>query len=192
MIVDDCIQWSCAHPIAEMARWLECDACSTYNSQRTTFIPLTTDAPWWFQSQGWLAGSSSTLAPGAVLPTIAIVAHHDSYGAAPVRISAQCGHFSVCQQHARKRPSRDGGTPLDFATWHQGLANGADSNGSGVVALLEIARVFSKLYDGSRTQVAHRPQRSQPAVQYATCTSTPRNMQLMRKKMPAKPGPCRA
>ena len=89
MIVDDCIQWSCAHPIAEMARWLECDACSTYNSQRTTFIPHTTDAPWWFQSQGWLAGSSSTLAPGAVLPTIAIVAHHDSYGAAPVRISAQ-------------------------------------------------------------------------------------------------------
>jgi len=72
-----------------------------------------------FNIQGWLAGSSSTLAPGAVLPTIAIVAHHDSYGAAP------------------------------------GLANGADSNGSGVVALLEIARVFSKLYDGSRTQGSH-------------------------------------
>ena len=85
---------SCAHPIAEMARWLECDACSTYNSQRTTFHIRHT---MWFKSQGWLAGSSSTLAPGAVLPTIAIVAHHDSYGAAPVRISSQCGHFRVCE-----------------------------------------------------------------------------------------------
>lgn len=53
------------------------------------------------------------------LPTIAVVAHYDAFGAAP--------HLSY----------------------------GADSNGSGVVALLELARIFSKLYTSSRTHAKY-------------------------------------
>nr|XP_054756701.1 BOS complex subunit ncln-like [Lytechinus pictus] len=53
------------------------------------------------------------------LPTLAVVAHYDAFGAAP----------------------------------H--LSHGADSNGSGVVALLEIARLFSKLYTSSRTHAKY-------------------------------------
>ncbi|XP_064608542.1 BOS complex subunit ncln-like [Liolophura sinensis] len=53
------------------------------------------------------------------LPTVAIIAHYDSYGVAPA------------------------------------LSRGADSNGSGVVMLLELARLFSKLYTNSRTHAKY-------------------------------------
>uniref|UniRef100_A0A4W3GS84 Nicalin n=1 Tax=Callorhinchus milii TaxID=7868 RepID=A0A4W3GS84_CALMI len=56
---------------------------------------------------------------GEDLPTIAIVAHYDSFGVAP---------------------------------W---LSYGADSNGSGVAALLELARLFSRLYTYKRTHAAY-------------------------------------
>ena len=37
----------------------------------------------------------------------------------------------------------------------QSLSTGADSNGSGVIAVLELARLFSKLYTNSRTHAKY-------------------------------------
>ncbi|KAI4382239.1 hypothetical protein MLD38_008227 [Melastoma candidum] len=65
--------------------------------------------------QGWLPGLKSD-GDSNQLPTIAIVASYDTFGAAPA------------------------------------LSVGSDSNGSGVVALLEIARLFSILYSNPRTR----------------------------------------
>ncbi|XP_031572437.1 nicalin-1-like [Actinia tenebrosa] len=65
--------------------------------------------------QGKLAG----MGVDENLPTIAIVAHYDTFGVAP------------------------------------SLANGSDSNGSGVVALLELSRLFSRLLDRSLTPVRY-------------------------------------
>ncbi|XP_075062627.1 BOS complex subunit NCLN [Mixophyes fleayi] len=64
--------------------------------------------------EGRLAGLGSE-----DLPTIAIVAHYDSFGVAP---------------------------------W---LSYGADSNGSGVAILLELARLFSRLYTYKRTHASY-------------------------------------
>ncbi|PIA28171.1 hypothetical protein AQUCO_07200071v1 [Aquilegia coerulea] len=65
--------------------------------------------------QGWLPGLR-TDGDANQLPTIAIVASYDTFGAAPA------------------------------------LSVGSDSNGSGVVALLEIARLFSRLYSNPKTR----------------------------------------
>ncbi|VEL16376.1 unnamed protein product [Protopolystoma xenopodis] len=59
-------------------------------------------------------------------PIIAIVAHYDSFAPVPVSHSYFIGS--------------------------QALSFGADSNGSGVVILLELARIFSRLYHSSLTQ----------------------------------------
>lgn len=65
--------------------------------------------------QGWLPGLKADGDPSQ-LPTIAIVASYDTFGAAP------------------------------------GLSVGSDSNGSGIVALLETARLFSLLYSNPKTR----------------------------------------
>ncbi|KAI3994447.1 hypothetical protein MKX01_012704 [Papaver californicum] len=65
--------------------------------------------------QGWLPGLKAA-GDTNQLPTIAIVASYDTFGAAPA------------------------------------LSVGSDSNGSGVVALLEIARLFSRLYSNTKTR----------------------------------------
>ncbi|KAK4791076.1 hypothetical protein SAY86_031489 [Trapa natans] len=65
--------------------------------------------------QGWLYGSKAD-GDTNQLPTIAIVASYDTFGAAPA------------------------------------LSVGSDSNGSGAVALLEIARLFSILYSNPKTR----------------------------------------
>lgn len=65
--------------------------------------------------QGWLPGLKAD-GDSTQLPTIAIVASYDTFGAAPA------------------------------------LSVGSDSNGSGVVVLLEIARLFSILYSNPKTR----------------------------------------
>lgn len=65
--------------------------------------------------QGWLPGLKGD-GDSSQLPTIAIVASYDTFGAAPA------------------------------------LSVGSDSNGSGVAALLEIARLFSRLYSNPKTR----------------------------------------
>ncbi|GFZ20225.1 hypothetical protein Acr_28g0009300 [Actinidia rufa] len=65
--------------------------------------------------QGWLPGLKAD-GDSTQLPTIAIVASYDTFGAAPF------------------------------------LSVGSDSNGSGVVVLLELARLFSLLYSNPRTR----------------------------------------
>lgn len=65
--------------------------------------------------QGWLPGLKAD-GDSNQLPTIAVVASYDTFGAAPA------------------------------------LSVGSDSNGSGVVALLELARLFSLLYSNPKTR----------------------------------------
>ncbi|XP_022728892.1 nicalin-1-like isoform X2 [Durio zibethinus] len=64
---------------------------------------------------GWLSGLKGDVDANQ-LPTIAVVASYDTFGAAPA------------------------------------LSLGSDSNGSGIVALLEVARLFSLLYSNPRTR----------------------------------------
>lgn len=66
-----------------------------------------------------IQGKLSGLGIEERLPTIAIIAHYDSYGVTP------------------------------------GLSYGVDSNGSGVIVLLELARLFSKLYANPKTHARY-------------------------------------
>ncbi|KAG4129675.1 hypothetical protein ERO13_D09G096800v2 [Gossypium hirsutum] len=80
-----------------------------------TAEPKKVASPTMTNIQGWLSGLK-TDGDANQLPTIAIVASYDTFGAAPA------------------------------------LSVGSDSNGSGIVALLEIARLFSLLYSNPKTR----------------------------------------
>ncbi|XP_071721130.1 uncharacterized protein [Rutidosis leptorrhynchoides] len=81
----------------------------------TSPTPKKLSSPTITNIQGWLPGLKAD-GDSNQLPTIAIVASYDTFGAAPA------------------------------------LSVGSDSNGSGVVALLEIARLFSILYSNPNTR----------------------------------------
>ncbi|KAL0920894.1 hypothetical protein M5K25_007911 [Dendrobium thyrsiflorum] len=81
----------------------------------SSWEPKKVSAPTITNIQGWLPGLKEDDDTNQ-LPTIAIVAFYDTFGAAPA------------------------------------LSVGSDSNGSGVVALLEIARLFSRLYSNPKTR----------------------------------------
>eukprot|EP00897_Mesotaenium_endlicherianum_P005395 jgi/Mesen1/4884/ME000244S04063 len=82
--------------------------------------------------QGWLHGLRGD--SDAVVPTIAIVAPYDTFGAAPVCASPPRQLFAEAVRVA------------------QPLARGSDSSGSAVVALLEVARLFFRLYGSPKTR----------------------------------------
>ncbi|XP_078447157.1 M28 Zn-peptidase nicastrin [Wolffia australiana] len=81
----------------------------------STAEPKKIQSPTLTNIQGWLPGLKGE-GDANQLPTIAIVASYDTFGAAPA------------------------------------LSVGSDSNGSGAVALLEIARLFSVLYSSPKTR----------------------------------------
>ncbi|KAL8263225.1 hypothetical protein R6Q59_024574 [Mikania micrantha] len=81
----------------------------------TSTAPKQIASPTIINIQGWLPGMK-TDQDSSQLPTIAILASYDTFGAAPA------------------------------------ISVGSDSNGSGVVALLEIARLFSILYSNPNTR----------------------------------------
>ncbi|KAG9459031.1 hypothetical protein H6P81_003539 [Aristolochia fimbriata] len=77
--------------------------------------PKKISSPMMTNIQGWLPGLKGE-GDSNQLPTIAIVASYDTFGAAPA------------------------------------LSVGSDSNGSGIVTLLEIARLFTRLYSNPKTR----------------------------------------
>ncbi|KAK6144194.1 hypothetical protein DH2020_021014 [Rehmannia glutinosa] len=95
--------------------WLRRRAAKSYKLVVAAPEPRKVASPAIINIQGWLPGLKAD-GDSNQLPTIAIVASYDTFGAAPA------------------------------------LSVGSDSNGSGVVALLEIARLFSILYSNPKTR----------------------------------------